>query len=111
MLKTHIYLITTAVLLTVFVGLVVIHPLLPSVHDQRRDVSRELVRELGLTDLCLFTEARYTRHITQADLFSAFQDHPFSIEHFPSGSILPPPRHLTEPPGGTADHALDPAQP
>lgn len=29
--------------------------------------SRALVRELGLSDLSLFTEARYTRHPTQAD--------------------------------------------
>jgi len=49
------------------------------------------VRQLGLTDLVLFTEARYTRHPTQADLQSAFQDHPAALEHFPTGSLLPPP--------------------
>jgi len=54
----------------------------------------ELVARLRLTDLCLFTEARYTRHPSQADLHSAFQDHPIGFEHFPSGSILPPPRAL-----------------
>jgi hypothetical protein len=53
-----------------------------------------LVEQLGLTDLCLFTEARYTRHPSQADLHSAFQDHPLGLEHFPSGSLLPPPRTL-----------------
>ena len=53
-----------------------------------------LVRLLGLTDLCLFTEARYTRHPSQADLHSAFQDHPFALEHFPTGSMLPPPVSL-----------------
>lgn len=53
-----------------------------------------LVEQLGLTDLCLFTEARYTRHPSQADLHSAFQDHPLGLEHFPSGSLLPPPRIL-----------------
>jgi hypothetical protein len=51
-----------------------------------------LVRELDLTDLALFTEARYTRHSTQTDLHSAFQDHPMALEHFPTGSIQPPPR-------------------
>ncbi len=50
-----------------------------------------MVRRWGLTDLCLFTEARYTRHPSQADLHTAFQDHPFSLEHFPSGSIITPP--------------------
>ncbi|MCK7500019.1 MAG: hypothetical protein MZW92_64010 [Comamonadaceae bacterium] len=44
-----------------------------------------------LTDLCLFTEARYTRHPSQADLHSAFQDHPLALEHFPTGSLIVPP--------------------
>lgn len=52
----------------------------------------QLVADHGLTDLSLFTEARYTRHISQADLHSAFQDHPVSLEHFPSGSYLLPPQ-------------------
>jgi len=50
----------------------------------------DMVKHLDLTDLCLFTEARYTRHPTQADLHSPFQDHPMSLEHFPSGSLLAP---------------------
>lgn len=49
-----------------------------------------LVARLGLTDPVLFTEARYTRHPTQADLQSALQDHPVALEHFPSGSLVPP---------------------
>ncbi len=51
-----------------------------------------LVSRLELTDLCLFTEARYTRHPSQADHFAPFQDHPRAIEHFPSGSLAAPPR-------------------
>ena len=54
-------------------------------------VQAELAKRLGLTDLCLFTEARYTRHLSQADWHSAFQDHPGALEHFPSGSLVPPP--------------------
>jgi hypothetical protein len=54
----------------------------------------ELAARLGLTDLALFTEARYTRHPSQADLHSAFQDHPVALEHFPTGSLLPPPAAL-----------------
>ena len=50
-----------------------------------------LVRMHGLTDLCLFTEARYTRHPSQADFHSPFQDSPLSLEHFPSGSLVVPP--------------------
>ena len=52
---------------------------------------QSLVKQLELTDLCLFTEARYTRHLSQADLNTPFQDHPLSLEHFPSGSFLAPP--------------------
>ena len=54
----------------------------------------ELASRLQLTDLALFTEARYTRHLSLADLHSAAQDHPLSLEHFPSGSLMPPPAHL-----------------
>lgn len=58
---------------------------------------REIVRALGLTDLCLFTEARYTRHPAMADRFTPFQDHPLSLEHFPSASLFRPPPHLSGP--------------
>jgi hypothetical protein len=51
----------------------------------------QLVRTLRLTDLCLFTEARYTRHPAMADQFAPFQDHPTALEHFPSGSFVAPP--------------------
>ena len=53
-----------------------------------------VVRVLELTDLALFTEARYTRHPSQADFHSAFQDHPVALEHFPTGSIAGPPAGL-----------------
>jgi hypothetical protein len=56
----------------------------------------EIVRVLGLTDLCLFTEARYTRHPSMADMGTPFQDHPMSLEHFPSGAIVPVPPHLKQ---------------
>ena len=58
---------------------------------QRRQASAGLVRSLGLTDLCLFTEARYTRHPAMADRHAAFQDHPMGLDHFPSGSLVTPP--------------------
>lgn len=51
----------------------------------------EMVRRLELTDLCLFTEANYTRHLSQADLHTPFQDSPMTLEHFPSGSLVTPP--------------------
>ncbi len=60
--------------------------------------SAELVRTLRLTDLCLFTEARYTRHPAMADLHAPFQDHPLALEHFPSGSLVTPPCFRREAP-------------
>ena len=55
---------------------------------------REIVKVLELTDLCLFTEARYTRHPSMADLHTPFQDHPLALEHFPSGALMAIPPHL-----------------
>jgi hypothetical protein len=54
----------------------------------------EMVRALKITDLCIFTDARYTRHPAVADFHSAFSDAPMVFEHFPSGSIMEPPQHL-----------------
>ncbi|WP_303720720.1 hypothetical protein [Malonomonas rubra] len=52
--------------------------------------NRQLVKQLGLTDLSIWSEARYTRHPSQADLFTAFQDYPGAFDHFPAGSIIGP---------------------
>ena len=60
--------------------------------------TRQLAAALELTDLALFNEARYTRHPSQADLHSAFQDHPLSLEHFPTGSLVPPTASLRKAP-------------
>ncbi len=62
------------------------------------DRKRELVKKLELTDLCLFTDAIYTRHLSMTDLATPFQDAPVSLEHFPSGSLVMPPAHLTRNP-------------
>jgi hypothetical protein len=81
---------------TAFIGVLFILMLLSS-HLRQAKANAELrerarlAGELMLTDLCLFTEARYTRNPSLADLHSAFQDHPFSLEHFPSGSFISPP--------------------
>lgn len=72
-----------------------LHAALADRGTQRRMAeTAELVRRVGLTDLALFTEARYTRHPSQADLHTPFQDHPISFEHFPSGTFMPVPEHL-----------------
>lgn len=78
-----------------FGGMVILHPAaVKGKHDKGLAARRQLVADLELTDLCLFTEARYTRNPSQADLNSAFQDHPLAFEHFPSGALLLPPLHL-----------------
>ncbi len=46
---------------------------------------------LGLTDLCVATEARYTRHPAVSDPIAPFMDHPGALEHFPTGSFWAPP--------------------
>jgi len=51
-----------------------------------------LVAHLGLTDLALVSDASYCRHPTQADRFAPFSDHPGALEHFPAGSLVPPPK-------------------
>ena len=57
-------------------------------------VTTRVVADLGLTDLCLSTEARHTRHPSQADRSTPFQSHPLALDHFPSGSIIGPPPAL-----------------
>lgn len=88
-------------LLATELGLLLALALSAGNHDARREVeraeTRTLVAALGLTDLALWTEARYTRHPSQADLFSAFQDFPGAIEHFPAGSVIGPPPALMSP--------------
>lgn len=58
----------------------------------RRQAAQVLVQNLQLTDLAWFTEARYTRHLSQADLHTPFQDGPSALEHFPAGSLVGPVR-------------------
>lgn len=95
MLKHRIFLALTAAEVALLVLLVAVG------RDTARRASaadipakRAIARRLGLTDLSLWTEARYTRHPSQADLFSAFQDSPSSLEHFPAGSVVVAPPGL-----------------
>ena len=61
-----------------------------SSREPEMSLKRSLVRAMKLTDAAFWTEARYTRHPSQADIFTAFQDFPSSPDHFPAGSIVPP---------------------
>ena len=51
------------------------------------DIQKIAVAGLGLTDLCVATEARYTRHPAVSDPMAPFMDHPGALEHFPTGSF------------------------
>jgi hypothetical protein len=91
MRKSNLFLLYLAINITLL-ALLFGHAFL----GQKRDAylfekKKEIVHEYRLTDLCLFTEASYTRHPAVADRHAPFQDGPMSFEHFPSGSILPPP--------------------
>lgn len=95
MRKSHIFLIFSGFNLALC-ALLGVHGVLTG--RSAEFASRRVVRELKLTDLCLFTEARYTRHPAMADRHAAFQDHPFALEHFPSGSLLLPPPSMRRSP-------------
>jgi hypothetical protein len=87
-----------AIAVSVLGYLFTLHPLVSGAaeYKQQNALVKQLVSSLQLTDLCLFTEASYTRHLSQADLHAPFQDHPAAFEHFLSGSLVLPPAHLRE---------------
>jgi hypothetical protein len=92
MRKSTSYLVFMGGMAVLLGCLVHFYPLV--VRDQIRadwDEKAKLVKSLGLTDLCLLAEATYTRHLSQADLLTPFQDHPMAMEHFPAGSLVRPP--------------------
>jgi hypothetical protein len=66
---------------------------------------KQLAAALHLTDLAIWTEARYTRHPSQTDFFSPFQDFPGALEHFPAGAIISPLRSAAFPRDGETDGA------
>ena len=95
MRKSTLFFIFVAVNVIVFLLMLTHASLKRSADLQTLLQKREMVKRLQLTDLCLFTEASYIRHLSQADLHTAFQDSPMSLEHFPSGSLVAPPRSIS----------------
>ena len=92
MRKSDQFMIVAALLLLFFIFTMFDVAIRGGLENRLLLLMSEMVIDLELTDLSLFTEARYTRHLSQADQHSAFQDHPLSFEHFPSGSLVMPPR-------------------
>ena len=90
------YLGTTGFLLTLLAAAAV-HARLSAAASDELDLMSRQVRTLELTDLCLFSEASYTRNLSLADRFTPFQDSPMAFEHFPSGALAGPPAQLARP--------------
>lgn len=55
-------------------------------------ILQKIVFHLGLSDLALSTEARYTRHPATSDRIVVSMDHPGAIDHFPSTLFWAPVR-------------------
>jgi hypothetical protein len=66
------------------------YPFRKSILETKLSAQKEMVHHLKLTDFSIWTEARYTRHPSQTDFFSPFQEFPSAFEHFPAGSIIAP---------------------
>ena len=57
--------------------------------DNEAELQR-VVEHLGLTDLCIATDARYLRHLSISDTVAPFMDYPGALEYFPSSSVVVP---------------------
>ncbi|MDH3327606.1 MAG: hypothetical protein OEM01_00040 [Desulfobulbaceae bacterium] len=91
MIKSKIFIVFTLaeiLLLTVFCFSS--YPLRQSILKTELSSKKDLVQHLALTDFSIWTEARYTRHPSQTDFFSPFQEFPSAFEHFPAGSVIAP---------------------
>ncbi len=53
---------------------------------------RALLQKFNLSDYCLSTESRHTRHINFPELIAPFQDLAGFHDHFPSSSFFKPQR-------------------
>nr|WP_319389404.1 hypothetical protein [uncultured Cohaesibacter sp.] len=92
-LRPSVIILGLVALFMVLLGMTV---MLAALEENPRQPATALVQQLGLSDLTLFTEARYTRNPSMADLSSAFQDHPMSLDHFPTGSLIGPNRKFSQ---------------
>lgn len=75
-----------ALLMVVFGSLILIS--LPAEKPFPLRSQSQIASRFLLTDLCLSTESRHTRHISQPELMAAFQDIPGFYDHFPSSSFF-----------------------
>jgi len=96
-----ILLVMLALLALIDTGLYFYTVRVASDHESDYRVQSIAVSGLGLTDLAVATEARYTRHPSVSDVMAPFMDHPGAIEHFPTGSFwaAPPKQEVFRTPG------------
>lgn len=87
----HILLLLLAGLAVVHAGLYIHYRLRLAEYVEKAGLRQIATSALGLSDLCIATEARYTRHPAASDGVVPFMDHPGAIEHFPTGSFWAPP--------------------
>ena len=92
--KSSLYLLFVILGIVALAGLFIDGARRVAAAGPRLDEERREVRAYQLTDMVLFTDARYTRHPSMADRHAPFQDYPQSLEHFPSGSLMSPPPHV-----------------
>jgi hypothetical protein len=88
MRKSNLYFITLSAQVILLISTFLHAKLDGELRRQTREQMSIMVHQFSLTDLCLFSEASYTRHLSQADTHTPFQDNPFSMDHFPSGSLI-----------------------
>jgi hypothetical protein len=81
----RIYLSLTLLLLSALVAMLLYRP---DALGTRLDERKVLARTLLLSDFCLSTESRHTRHANFPELIAPFQDFPAYYEHFPSSSFF-----------------------
>jgi hypothetical protein len=87
-----------ALSIILFEGIAVVALILYGMRDptyaKRLEMERSATQTLLLTDLCVCTESRHTRHISLPEPLAPFQDLPGFHDHFPSSTFLSPPRYL-----------------
>jgi hypothetical protein len=89
-MRACLFLLYLNLMTLVLIGLMVLDHRHQTVTSQNDRDCRELAEILRITDLAIWTEARYTRHPSQADVFAAFQNCPAALDHFPSGVWISP---------------------
>lgn len=85
-----IYAFVTVMLIVIFTFFVFYSRAVVS-NDQRLSQEAEIVRLLHITDMCVATESRHTRHIALPEPAAAFQDIPGFLDHFPTSTFFWPP--------------------